>query len=182
MRQSLRPWVLTACVLSLFGAITATLCTGNAQEKAEKKADPAVERARREVRMLDDLYKTAIVLVTTHYVKDENGLAAASAFRPLFGAMKEKGWHDARLIDATGQPYNDENLPKEGFEKRAISELLKGKAAYDEVVTEDGKRYLLAATIVPVVMDKCVMCHENYREVPAGKAIGAIGYKVPVLD
>ncbi len=144
--------------------------------------DVAVERARREVRMLDDIYKTAIVLVTEHYVKTDTDLAAGSAFKALFDAVGEKGWHKARLVDATGQPYNDLNLPKEGFEKKAIAEILAGKPSYDQVVTEDGKRYLLAATAIPVVMEKCIMCHENYRTVEKGKAIGAISYKVPVQE
>ena len=39
-----------------------------------------------------------------------------------------------------------------------------------------------AATPIPVVMEKCIMCHENYREVEKGKAIGAISYKVPVQE
>lgn len=47
---------------------------------------------------------------------------------------------------------------------------------------EKGKRYLRAATPIPVVMDKCVMCHENYKSVPKGQAIGAVGYKIPILD
>ncbi len=127
MRQSLRPWVSTACVLSLFGAIAATLCTGIAQEKAEKKNDAAVERARREVRLLDDIYKTSIVLVTTHYVKDENGLAAASAFRPLFAAMKEKGWHEARLIDATVSPTTTRICPKRDLKSERFQSFLRVK-------------------------------------------------------
>ena len=144
--------------------------------------DQAIDRARREVRLLDDIYKTSVVLITTHYVKDQDSLAAASAARALFAAMKEKGWHEVRLIDATGQPYLDENLPQEGFEQRAVRQLLSGKASYDEVVTENGKRYLLAATSVPVVMKKCMMCHENYETVPENQAVGALSYKVPVQD
>ena len=54
--------------------------------------DGAVERARREVRMLDDIYKTAIVLVTEHYVKTDTDLAAGSAFKALFDAVGEKGF------------------------------------------------------------------------------------------
>jgi len=171
-------------LLTLF-LVSQLSLTGTADEKAKSenaKKDPAVERARREVRMLDDLYKTAIVLITTHYVDDDADLPAGSAFKALFEGMKEKGWHEVRLIDATGQPYEEANLPKEGFEKKAIKELLKGKAAYDEVVTEDGKRFLKAATAIPVVMDKCVLCHDNYSKVPKGQAIGALGYKVPILD
>ena len=161
--------------------ITPTIADGKSQA-AEPKKDQAVERARREVRMLDDLYKTSIVLITTHYVHDDDDLPAGSAFKALFAAMDEKGWHKVRLLDATGEPYSDENTPKKGFEQKAIKEILSGKAVYDEVVTEGGKRFLNAATAIPVVMDKCVMCHENYKGVPKGQAIGALGYKVPILD
>ena len=144
--------------------------------------DPATERARREVRMLDDIYKTSIVLITTHYVDGKNSLPAGSAFKALFSAVKEKGWHEVRLIDATGDPYNAENAPKDGFEKMAIKKLVGGKTIVDEVVTEGNKRYLLAATAIPVVMEKCVLCHANYKDVPQGVAIGALGYKVPIQE
>ena len=143
--------------------------------------DAALQRARREVRMLDDIYKTSIVLITTHYVNDDEDLAAGSAFKALFAAVEKKGWHQVRLLDASGEPYNDENSPKEGFEQRAIQKLLAGEASYDEVEQDGNRRYLRAATAIPVVMDKCIMCHETYRDVPKGKAIGAIGYRVPIL-
>lgn len=158
------------------------LANGSGQAADPPKVTSAVDRARREVRMLDDIYKTSIVLITTHYVEGKESLAAGSAFKALFEAVSKKGWHDVRLLDATGEPYEEANAPKDGFEKRAVAKLLSGQAAYDEVVTEGGKQFLLAATAIPVVMDKCVMCHENYKGVPAGKAIGALGYKVPILD
>jgi hypothetical protein len=167
--------IIGTCVFYGTGAAIA----GTATEEAK---NPAVERARREVKMLDDIYKTAIVLVTEHYVKDDTDLPAGSAFKALFEAVSKKGWHDVRLVDATGHPYNDQNLPKAGFEKDAIKQLLEGKPAVDKVVIEGDKKFLLAATAIPVVMEKCIMCHENYRDVPKGKAIGALSYKVPILD
>lgn len=168
--------------LVLCGLVASAMMRGTTAQEGRTRRDRGLEHARRETKMLDDLYKTAVVLVTTHYVEDENSLAAASAFRPLFAAMKEKGWHEARLIDATGKPYNDENLPKEGFEKKAIEKLLAGEATYEEVVREDSKRYLLTATTVPVVLEKCTMCHDHYKDVPAGRAVGALTYKVPIVD
>jgi hypothetical protein len=176
--------VVLMCAVLVAGVSLLASGRSAAEEKKDKAApgDAAVERARREDRMLDDIYKTSIVLITEHYVKDDNDLPAGSAFKALFAAVKEKGWHEVRLVDATGQPYSDLNLPKQGFEKRAIKELLTGKTSVDEVVTEDGKKYLMAATAIPVVMEKCIMCHENYRGVEKGKAIGALSYKVPVLD
>lgn len=168
--------LLTTTVVSL------RLSADESPQKPAGPADAAVERARREVRMLDDIYKSSIVLITTHYVDDDKSLAAGSAFRALFEAISKKGWHDVRLLDATGEPYNEENAAKTDFEKRAIRELLDGKPSVDQVVTKDGKRFLLAATAIPVVMDKCILCHENYRDVPSGRAIGAIGYKVPIQE
>lgn len=145
------------------------------------KADPAaVERARKQVRMLDDLYKTAVVLITEHYVHKEDDVSAGSAARLLFKAMKEKGWHEARLIDATGQPYEEKNSPADEFEKSAIAKIKKGETFVDSVIEKDGKTYLRALTPVPVVMDKCVMCHAHYKNAAKGEAIGAVGYIVPV--
>ena len=169
----------------VFAALVASIFAGrylaSFADDANPETDAAIERARREVRMLDDIYKTSIVLITTHYVHTDEDLPAGSAFKALFAAVEEKGWHEVRLLDATGDPYEEANKPRKGFETRAIKQLLQGKAVYDEVVTEGDKRFLQAATAIPVVMDKCIMCHENYRNVPKGKAIGALGYKVPIL-
>ena len=180
-RIALTSLILTAAIVA--GSFAAPK-TGTAKEAIaiEGTKDPAVERARREVRMLDDIYKTAIVLVTEHYVHDDTDLSAGSAFKALFEAVGRKGWHEVRLVDATGKPYSDQNLPKAGFEKDAIKQLLEGKSAVDKVVVEGDKKFLLAATAIPVVMEKCIMCHENYRDVAKGKAIGALSYKVPILD
>jgi hypothetical protein len=143
-------------------------------------ADAAVERTRKQVRMLDDLYKTSIVLITEHYVDEKSDLAAGDAFQALFGAMKKNGWHEVRLLDATGEPYDDDNTPRDDFEKDAVKKLKAGEKYVDVVVEKDGKRYLRAATPIPVVMTKCTLCHDNYKDVPAGQAIGALGYTVPI--
>ena len=96
------------------------------------------EQARREVRLLDDLYKAAIIYMNEVYVEDANSVAAGETARDMFAAMKAKGWHDARLIDATGEPLNEENRPKNAFEKAAVAKILGGETYYDQVVREDG--------------------------------------------
>lgn len=151
-----------------------------AEAAAGKPADAALARTQKLVRMLDGFYKNAIVLVTTHYVTEDSDLPAGTAFKALFDYARKEGWHDVRLIDATGEPYSAENVAKSDFEKRAIPQLVAGKSYVEEVVEKDGKRYLHAATAIPVVMQKCVLCHDNYADVPAGKAIGALGYVVPI--
>ena len=104
--------------------------TQNSTESAEGKqaapqteADKAVARTIREVKMLDDIYKGGIVLITKNYVNGEEDLPAGTAFKKLFEAAKKKGWHIVRLVDATGDPYNDENVAVSDFEKRAIKDL-----------------------------------------------------------
>jgi hypothetical protein len=172
---------LTGIVTSLMIGSLPILCTDTRAADPIAKSSP-VDRARREVQMLDDIYKTSIVLITTHYVDDKDSLPAGSAFKALFEAVKKKGWHEVRLLDATGDPYEPANAPREGFEKRAVQKILAGQPSHEEVVTENGKQYLLAATAIPVVMEKCTICHEGYKSIPAGKAIGAIGYKVPIIE
>jgi hypothetical protein len=146
----------------------------------EKKEDPAIARTRRQAQMLDTLYKTAIVLITENYVDEKADLAAGDAFQALFKTMKDKAYHEVRLLDATGEPYDDDNLPKDDFEKAAIAALKGGAATHEQLVEKDGKRFLRVATPIPVVMKKCILCHENYSSVKAGQPIGALGYTIPV--
>lgn len=151
-----------------------------AQEPKQKGEDAAVERARKQVKMLDDLYKTVIVMITDTYVESETDAAAGMAAKSLFDAMRKKDHHDVRLVDATGQPYNDDNIARDEFEKLAIKSVKAGKAYVDQIETKDGVRYLRAATIVPVVLEKCTLCHPAFKDAKPGQAIGAISYKVKI--
>lgn len=141
--------------------------------------DPAITRTRQQALMLDDLYKTVIVLVTQHYVTDPSILSAASAGKALFAVMKEKGWHEVRLLGFTNVINNPENIPKDAFEKTAMKKLLAGDATYEKVVKRLGKRQLRIATALPVVMEKCVMCHANFKD--NKDVIGALSYTMPLL-
>jgi hypothetical protein len=141
----------------------------------------AIARTRQQVLMLDDLYKTAVVAITEHYVKDPSTLSAASAAKVLFAAMKAKGWHDARLLGFTNVLFNpSENKPKDDFERAAKQKILAGAANYEAVETQGGKQIFRMATAVPVVMEKCVMCHADFKGVKG--AIGAISYSLPLVQ
>jgi hypothetical protein len=73
-------------------AVAATLTGGTiglfAAEKPSGSKDAAVERTRQEVKMLDDLFKNAIVLIDGHYVKTPPDLPAATAAKALWAALK----------------------------------------------------------------------------------------------
>ncbi|HWB09620.1 MAG TPA: DUF3365 domain-containing protein [Pirellulales bacterium] len=180
LRFSYRTFALLALVATIVGTLFVCWRQGAAYaagDAPQRKNDPAVERTRRQVKMLDDLYKTTIVFITNTYVKSDGDVAAGEIARDLFAAMREKGWHDARLLDATGHPTNDENAPREGFEKAAVKKILAGETYVEEVTTEKGKSFLLAATVVPVVNEKCVICHKGWK---VGEVVGAVSYKLPI--
>ncbi|MFO0870640.1 MAG: DUF3365 domain-containing protein [Pirellulales bacterium] len=155
--------------------------TTPAAAAADKTAgDAAVQRARQQVLMLDDLYKTAVVFITDKYVHKDTDVSAGSAAQALFDVMRKKGHHDIRLLDATGSPYDDDNQPRDEFEKEAIRRLKAGAATYEKVETREGGRVFRMATPIPVVMDKCVMCHDVYKSAKKGEAIGALSYTLRV--
>ncbi len=173
--RGLRLTLVTGLILAALVTSRLAVWAADSSKPAAPKSD--LERARREVKLLDDIYKTAIVLITKHYVEESSDLPAGEAFKVLFAGMKEKGWHEVRLLDATGQPINDENVPQDAFEKNAVKALLAGKPYYEEQTEKDGQHYLRAATPIPIVMEKCTMCHDSYRD---QKVIGALGYTLPL--
>ena len=151
---------------------------GKSSVLADEKA--AIARTRRHVQMLDDLYKTAVVAITQHYVTDPSILSAASAAKALFAAMKTKGWHDARLLGFTDVLTNPgDNAPKDDFERTAKQKILAGASSYEAIETQGGNKIFRMATTLPVVMEKCVMCHANFEGVEG--AIGAISYSLPLI-
>lgn len=154
----------------------------NAEEKARGKEpdNAAVERSRKAVQTLDNIFKQTIVLVTDKYVHDEDDFAAGSAAVLLFKNISESGDNKVRLIDATGEPYDDENVAKDDFEREGIKRLKAGEPLYEQVVSKGGKHQLRTLTAVPVVMQKCVMCHAHYADAKKGEPIGAISYTVPI--
>lgn len=153
----------------------------SAAQDRQKPEDPAaVERARKTVRMLDDVYKTAIVLITDKYVQTEKDYPAGRVAVNWFKAVSKKGSHEVRILDASGEPYSKANVAKDEFDREGIRQMKLGKAFYEQVIHKEGKPYLRAMTPVPVVMDKCIMCHANYKSAKKGEAIGALTYMVPI--
>lgn len=142
--------------------------------------EQAIDRSRETVKMLDNIFKQTIVMVTDKYVHDEDDFAAGSAAVLLFKNISESGENKVRLIDATGDPYEMDNVAKDEFEKQGIKRLKAGAKGYEQVISKNGKAYLRSLTPVPVVMQKCVMCHSHYADAKPGEPIGAISYTVPI--
>ena len=134
--------------------------------------DEALARTREEVQKLDVLYKNAVVAITDMY----DGPPAIKVAKKVFASMDDKGYHSAKLVDASGAPQNEANLPQTPFEKHAEGAIRTGKPYYEEVVGEGNNRRLLAATVVPAVHKKCATCHGTKE----GDLLGFIRYDLPV--
>jgi hypothetical protein len=177
VRMLLLTLAIVAGVLSLIVSLSRPLA---AQDK-EKQEDPAaIERARNTVKMLDDVYKTAIVLVTEKYVQSKKDYPAGRLAVNWFKAVSEKGHHEVRIIDVSGEPYSQANVAKDDFDTEGVRQMKEGKAFFEQIERKAGKSYLRAMTPVPVVMEKCTLCHDNYKSAKPGAAIGALTYKVPI--
>jgi hypothetical protein len=174
-----RSRALTASLFFLVGltviAFAADPPASTTKTGSSEPDDAAVERSRKTVRMLVDVYKQTIVLITDKYMHDTDDLAAVSAAVLLFKNISKSGNQQVRLLDTIGDPYVPDNVAKDAFEKEGIKHIKAGAASYDKVVKKDGKFELHAMTPVPVVMQKCVKCHAHYADAKnKGELIGAI--------
>lgn len=138
-----------------------------------------LEYARKTVRMLDDIYKTYIVLITQEYVDDPSVLPAATLSKRVFESMNKKGWHKARLLDATGTPFNPENNPRDEFERNAINAMISGKTYFETIEKIEGRDHLRAVTSVHAVMKGCISCHPDKK---FGDLLGGIAYIIPLEE
>jgi hypothetical protein len=138
-----------------------------------------LEHARKTVRMLDDLYKTYIVLITEEYVDDPSVLPAATLSKRVFKSMNKKGWHNARLLDATGTPFNPENNPRDAFERDAINAMISGRTYFEKIEKIEGKDHLRAVTSVHAVMKGCISCHPSSK---IGDLLGGIAYNIALEE
>ena len=166
-----RRYISLGCLVAAAALAAAPGPAAPADEKEE--ADPGVARARQEVKMLDELYKTAVVSITEKYQKGQPAIMVA---KDIFKAMENGRYHSARLVDATGSPLGEGNVPKTDFEKRAAEAMQAGKTYIEEVAGQGQDRRLLAATVVPAVHRRCAECHG----VKQGELLGFIRYEVPI--
>src|SRR5262245_17114928 len=122
MKRSLR----FALVRLMLAGVGVALVPGSAPAPAQEEktaASVTPECTRVTLTMLDDLHKHALVSMTSKYIELQSDTPAAAVAKHVFAAMHKKGWHTARLVDATGKPKNKENLPKTDFEKKAAAAI-----------------------------------------------------------
>lgn len=181
-RLRLKTPILVFDIRTIFFALTISLFQfGCATDTTLRDSDDrSLSWTRRQVLMLDDLYKAADGLILERYVHDPATVSAASTLKAIFAEMKKKGWHEARLIGLTDQLFNEENKPQDDFEIEAANQLRAGAASYEQIISTEGKRFLRFATPMIVSNTRCAKCHANFRENKG--VIGSFVYRVPVPD
>ena len=105
--------------------------------------------------MLDDLFKVAVVDITNRY----DGPPAAKVAKAIFAAAKDKQYFKAKLLDATGAPQNEANVPQDEFEKRAAKAMTEGKTYLEEVVGKGKASALARGHRGSRRRQKCAKCH-----------------------
>jgi hypothetical protein len=158
--------------VAAFSLIAGLLLIRPSRQVLAADTDPALDRTRAQAQMLDDLFKVAVVDITNRY----DGPPAAKVAKTIFAAAKDKKYFDAKLLDVTGSPQNEANVPHDEFEKRAAKAITGGKTYFEEIVGEGGSRRLRVATVVPAVTKKCAKCHG----VKEGDLLGFLSYDLPV--
>ena len=100
MKRQLRRvrWVVVPLGVAVAAAIAWTVSETSGASGSAPESDPALERTRAQARMLDDLFKVAIVDITNRY----DGPPAAKVAKAIFAAAQDKQYFKAKLLDATG--------------------------------------------------------------------------------
>jgi hypothetical protein len=94
--------------VALLVAFVWTLGLPRGRSGSAPEDDPALNRTRAQAKMLDDLFKVAVVDITKRY----DGPPAAKVAKAMFAAAQEKDDFKARLLDATSSPQNEANIPR----------------------------------------------------------------------
>ena len=165
-------WIAIPLGVTAAAAIVWTFGLSSGASGSSPESDAALERTRAQARMLDDLFKVAVVDITNRY----DGPPAAKVAKAIFAAARDKEYCEAKLLDATGAPQNEANVAQDDFEKRAAKAMTEGKTYFEEVIGKGEARRLRVATVVPAVVRKCAKCHG----VEKGDLLGFLSYDLPV--
>jgi hypothetical protein len=167
--------VLGVLTLTLAVSVLRAVAVSAAPKPAADRPNPpmSLEEARRQVRMMDEIYQAAVVSTHRMYVQDPGTPAAVIWAKQVIKQLEGKGWPQARLFATHDRPLNPENSPTDDFERAAITAFKQGKSRYEQVRGSE----LRYATDIRIVDEKCIMCHVRNK---AGDLVGGVSYRVKI--
>jgi hypothetical protein len=170
-----RPWALPLglSVAALGTVLSVSAAAGTEKVPAAPPVRVSLDEGRRMVRMMDDIYKAAVITTHRMYVQDPGTPAAVIWAKQVVREVHRKGWPEARILAAVERPLNPENYPADPFERQAIQAFRSGKPSFEKV--EPGS--LRYATEIRIDDRTCLTCHVHNRE---GDLLGGVSYRVPL--
>lgn len=166
-----------ALALALGASMWGVALAAAAGAEGEPSAPPvrvSLAEGRRMTRMMDDIYKVAVITTHKMYVLDPGTPAAVIWAKQVIRQVQSKGWPEARILSAVERPLNPENHPADAFERQAVQAFRSGKPSYEKV--EPGA--LRYATEIRITDKTCLTCHVHNKE---GDLVGGVSYRV-LLD
>lgn len=80
-----------------------------------------------------------------------------------------------RLLDITGEPIDPRNRPRGRAEREAAERAAQGEST--EILR---RRALKTYVPLPLAVENCVACHDNYAGLELGTIVGVIAVKAPL--
>lgn len=142
--------------------------------------DGGSSRARSAAQVLAESHLELMHRHTENNVHEDSDDPACTLLQEMFSEMKSKGQGELRLMALTAEPIVDANAPKGEFETMAAEMLRAGRDHVERTEWEDGRSYLRSATAITVSSNRCVLCHPNYKGLPADQPVGAFSYRLPL--
>lgn len=137
-------------------------------------------RARSAAQVLAESHLELMQRHTETYVREDTDESACTLLQELFSEMKSKGQGELRLMALTAEPIVDANAPEGEFEAMAAEMLRTGRNHVERTEWDGGRPYLRSATAITVSSNRCVLCHPNYKGLPAEQPVGALSYRLPL--
>ncbi len=167
--------VFTALLVAGLAGSFGTALAGTASNaKPVAIAQPiSLAEARRTVRLMNDIYVTAVLTTSKMYVQEPGTAAAVTWGKQVIREVNSRGGPQARIFTTADRPLNPENGAIDAFEREAGAAFVKGEAALEKV---SSGRYRFA---VPLrITDKsCLTCHVRNR---VGDLLGGVSYSAVI--
>ncbi len=164
-----RQWtVLLASVLGIW--IAGQLSPVRSEGAAVAVTRVSLDEARRQVRMMNDIYLAGVMTTHRMYVQEPGVPSAVAWGKQVIRQVTSHGWPEARIFSTTDRPLNPENELAGAFEQAAVSAFKRGEASLERVEGET----LRFAVPIKISEKSCLSCHVRDK---IGDLIGGVAYR-----
>lgn len=171
-RKSKTIWTMLSMATGLLLASLGAEATppGKPHTDANAAPLPSVEEARDRARLLyETIQATLQVVHHEYYREDEKIPIPARTLQKVFRELAERQKVEVRWLAVTGQAMNQDHLPQNDFEKKAVSALAAGAEEFE--LTDNG---IYRRVGVITLTSECLKCHAPNRTNTKNRAAGLV--------